>query len=315
MPMMKKYWTLIFLFMVISGTTLGQTDTVKKDSAVILTSKKDWYSRPALPDSIAQAIARNLLDTNQIFKEKWSAEWVFVYGQIIYDSLPEQEVTIKLVDDTADFQMTWYGFLFWGFGKRWGRMHNGLDIDLEIGDTVVAAFEGVVRYATMNSGGYGKCVVIRHLNGLETLYGHLSQINVVPNQYVRAGQFIGLGGSTGRSNGPHLHFETRWKDLAFDPYTIIDTARHRLINDTLILKLSDWTNYAKAAQTATGSPLQHNNNNNTYTPPVNPDVYIVRSGDCLYNIARRYGTTVDRIKKLNGLKGDIIYPGQKLKLR
>ena len=95
------------------------------------------------------------------------------------------------------------------FGARWGRMHKGLDIKVYIGDTIRSAFNGKVRIVRYEPAGYGKYIVIRHNNGLETIYGHLSKQLVVENQEVRAGEVIGLGGNTGRSTGSHLHFETR----------------------------------------------------------------------------------------------------------
>ena len=119
------------------------------------------------------------------------------------------------------------------FGPRWGRQHKGLDIKLSVGDTVVAAFSGKVRIVR-NEGerkGYGRYVVIRHTNGLETIYGHLSKQLVTENQEVRAGQPIGLGGSTGRSTGPHLHFETRLCGTALNPALMFDFYNQDVVGD------------------------------------------------------------------------------------
>ena len=103
------------------------------------------------------------------------------------------------------------------FGSRWGRQHKGLDIKVYIGDTIRAAFAGKVRVVRYEAGGYGKYVVIRHYNGLETIYGHMSKWLVDENQTVKAGDPIGLGGNTGRSTGSHLHFETRLCGMALNP--------------------------------------------------------------------------------------------------
>lgn len=103
------------------------------------------------------------------------------------------------------------------YGKRWGRMHKGVDLKVYTGDTICAAFEGKVRIVNFEANGYGNYVVIRHSNGLETVYGHLSKHLVVANQKVKAGQPIGLGGNTGRSTGSHLHFETRLCGVALNP--------------------------------------------------------------------------------------------------
>jgi murein DD-endopeptidase MepM/ murein hydrolase activator NlpD len=103
------------------------------------------------------------------------------------------------------------------YGQRWGRLHAGLDIKVYIGDTIRAAFDGKVRIVKYDARGYGKFVVIRHPNGLETYYGHLSKQLVKENQDVKSGEPIGLGGNTGRSTGSHLHFETRLCGISINP--------------------------------------------------------------------------------------------------
>jgi len=123
----------------------------------------------------------------------------------------------------------------WGYGPRWGRMHRGFDLGLVTGDTIRSSFNGVVRYAEFNNGGYGNCVIISHLNGLETLYGHLSKISCKPGTFVFSGQVIGLGGSTGRSTGPHLHFEFRYSGQSFDPLLLLDSPSWKLKSNSCVL--------------------------------------------------------------------------------
>lgn len=122
----------------------------------------------------------------------------------------------------------------YGYRPRFGRVHRGIDLRVAIGDTVASAFDGVVRLTKFERKGYGYYVVIRHDNGMETVYGHLSKFLVKPNQRVRAGQPIALGGNTGRSTGPHLHFETRFMGLAINPAEIIDFERRTIIADTYV---------------------------------------------------------------------------------
>lgn len=141
-------------------------------------------------------------------------------GRTKLDNLPD-EINLKLVDDSADFCFPVRNAKTSNYGWRWNRGHHGVDIRLNTGDPVRSAFSGVVRVAT-RMGGYGYCVVVRHPNGLETLYGHLSKIKVQPNQPIVAGEVIGLGGSTGNSTGPHLHFECRFLYQTFDPEWILD---------------------------------------------------------------------------------------------
>ena len=118
------------------------------------------------------------------------------------------------------------------FGPRWRRMHNGLDLKVNIGDTIVSAFDGKVRIVKYERRGYGKYVVIRHDNGLETIYGHLSKQLVEENQLVKAGEPIGLGGNTGRSTGSHLHFETRFLGIAINPIYMFDFPKQDIVADT-----------------------------------------------------------------------------------
>lgn len=141
-------------------------------------------------------------------------------GRTRIDNLPD-EINLRLVKDSSDFCFPVRNSKTSNYGWRWQRGHHGVDIRLATGEPVHSAFGGVVRVAS-RMGGYGNCVVVRHPNGLETLYGHLSKINVQVNQPVAAGDIIGLGGSTGNSTGPHLHFECRFLYQTFDPEWILD---------------------------------------------------------------------------------------------
>lgn len=208
----------------------------------IILSEKNWISTPALPIDSANRITNTLLTTDSIYVKDWENAITFVYDSVEFNDLPE-EIYLPLINKDEKFSLTWYGKINSEYGKRWGKQHHGLDVDLNIGDTVVAAFDGVVRYAQFNKSGFGNCVVIRHKNGLETIYGHLCKIDVVENQYVKSGQHIGLGGTSGHSTGPHLHFEMRYKDYSFDPQLLIDLSTQKLITETVIFDKVDLVNY------------------------------------------------------------------------
>jgi murein DD-endopeptidase MepM/ murein hydrolase activator NlpD len=186
-------------------------------------------------------------------------------------------VRLQLSTSACDHAFPICGDLNSDFGPRRGRMHYGVDIDLDPGDPVVAAFEGVVRISRRHKT-FGNVVVIRHWNGLETLYGHLSQLNVTAGQSVAAGDTIGLGGSTGRSTGPHLHFETRYLGNPIDPKFIFDLSSGELKNTSLVMNHGV---YEAASSTRS--------------------YHIVRRGDTLTGIAARQGTTVRELCRLNGL--------------
>ncbi len=173
------------------------------------------------------------------------------------------------------------------YGPRRRRMHKGIDLKVLKGDTIRAAFDGKIRIKSFEARGYGHYVVIRHPNGLETIYGHLSKVLVDENQIVRAGETIGLGGNTGRSTGSHLHFETRFLGQAINPSEIIDFENGVPHLDTYVFK----------------NIKINGRKSNIYTSSGNQMVYHrVKSGDTLGKIARIYGTSINELCRLNGLK-------------
>ena len=201
------------------------------------------------------------------------------------------------------------------YGKRRRRMHYGVDMGYPTGTPVVAAFDGQVRCSKPNAGGYGNLVVIRHYNGLETYYAHLSGRLVNPGQLVNAGDTIGLGGNTGRSYGSHLHFETRYLGTPFNPNNIIDFAEYKLKCDTLYI--SGFRGAENIVTNTSPSSEQKSGSSTTVAAanPANAIYYTVKQGDTLSQIAAKYHTTVDRIKQLSGLRGDFLKIGQRLRVK
>jgi murein DD-endopeptidase MepM/ murein hydrolase activator NlpD len=223
--------------------------------------------------------------------------------------------------------MPYYGKLNSGFGWRNGRTHDGLDIMLDKGEPVLAAFDGKVRYARYHYNGYGNLVIIRHFNGIETYYAHLSAIYVTSGQMVKAGQIIGAGGSTGSSyRGAHLHFEMRWRDRPFDPLAIIDYENEVLFSDTLVLTPASFrpTKAAKAARTIQLEAQQPPEMIVKKIPEKDPEpplqeetngFYVVQKGDSLYKIAKTHNTTIDALCRDNDLTPQsVLHIGQKIKL-
>lgn len=146
----------------------------------------------------------------------------------------DQSIPLILLYSDCDFVKPVDGKINSKFGWRGGRVHAGIDFQLSTGDTVYNAFDGVVRLSKYHSG-YGNCVIVRHHNGLETLYGHFSKRLVKPGDLVNAGQVLGLGGSTGRSTGPHLHFETRYLGRPINPSYLIDFEADTLVSNLIVL--------------------------------------------------------------------------------
>lgn len=212
------------------------------------------------------------------------------------------------------------------FGSRWGGQHKGLDIKVYIGDTIRSAFSGKVRIVRYEGGGYGKYIVIRHNNGLETIYGHLSKQLVKENQEVRAGDVIGLGGNTGRSTGSHLHFETRLCGVALNPALMFDFREQDVTGDYYAFNKAT---YDSESITATrlrgkqdGSTIARENKaedfatNDRMTSGLKDQVqyHKVAKGETLDAIAKKRGVTIDKICKLNHIsKTKRLRPGQILR--
>ncbi len=211
------------------------------------------------------------------------------------------------------------------FGARWGRQHKGLDIKVYIGDTIRAAFDGKVRVVRYEGRGYGKYVVIRHDNGLETYYAHMSKQLVVEDQEVRAGDPIGLGGNTGRSTGSHLHFETRLCGVALNPAILFDFRNQDVVDDSYMFRKSTYQRESALANRlrgVNGVSYGANDNDDVELAIAAPEAsykqenrfHKVKRGETLYSIARKRGTTVDAIMKMNHLKkSSKLKPGQILK--
>ncbi|MCD8309790.1 MAG: peptidoglycan DD-metalloendopeptidase family protein [Prevotellaceae bacterium] len=188
---------------------------------------------------------------------------------------------------------------YFGYRPRRRRMHYGLDIKVYVGDTIRSAFDGKVRIVK-NQGrqGYGKYVVIRHDNGLETVYGHLSKQLVVENQLVKAGEPIALGGNTGRSTGSHLHFETRFLGIPIDPALMFNFEKQDVVADSYTFHNNAKKSSSSSRAVATGQGM----------------FYKVKKGDTLSRIAVTQGTTVDKLCKLNRItRTTILRPGQVLR--
>ena len=266
-------------------------------------------------------------DTSAVFSKYWNNWSSNPYGDIPI----KETITLWLVDTLSSYCCPRQGQRSSKFGMRRGRRHQGIDLPYPTGTPVYAAFDGKVRVSDV-VGGYGNLVILRHANGLETFYGHLSQRKVEAGQWVSAGDIIGLGGSTGRSTGPHLHFETRYMGNAFDPEWIIDfqsgKLRHRMI------KLRPWyfdanSNYVQAVddedeifRTYEEERLAEEEREKreaaarAAAAEAAKQYYTVKAGDNLSKIAAKYHTTVDALCRMNNIKAtSTIRIGQTLRVK
>ncbi len=277
-------------------TVLDTLDSGHEAVKVILFGNNTWKY---ISDRKAQR-------DSTIFDKYWDTKSLFPYSSVGLAGIPEA-VVIELVDSTHHYHYPYGPYKRpigpkGKYGPRGGRPHQGVDMSLNVGDSIYAVFSGRVRISTYNTGGYGNLVIVRHDNGLETFYAHLSKRLVEPDQWVEAGQVIGLGGSTGRSSGPHLHFETRYYGQSFDPERLIDFSTGNLCRETFLLKKTYFSIYSNASQSFEDEEAYEAEIKRKEAERAAMKYHKIRSGDTLGALARKYGTTVNAICRLNGIK-------------
>ena len=260
---------------------------------------------------------REIAKDSTIFEKYWDTTTLFPYKEVDMSAMPFS-VVIELVDSLRSYCCPYVGkpHPHGKYGLRRNRQHQGIDIPLKTGDPVHAAFSGRVRISEYNRGGYGNLVIVRHDNGLETYYGHLSERMVEPGEWVEAGTVIGLGGSTGRSTGPHLHFETRYYGRSFDPERLIDFEKGLLCRETFLLKKTFFSIHSKAGQNFDDEIANEEQDKKEAAELAARQYHKIRSGDTLGHLAVKYRTTVKKICALNGIKPTtILRLGRTLRVR
>ena len=278
-----------------------------------------------LKDDNTWTVIKNIsaLAEEDIFTQNWNTHVVNPYNNVPLESI-SYRTTLFLVDSISRFVCPHQGKVFSRFGVRHGRRHQGADVPYPTGTPVYCAFDGRVRLAEKHKG-YGNLIIVRHENGLETFYAHLSKIQVSVGQWVHAGDQIALGGSTGRSTGPHLHFETRYKGYAFDPEWIVDFPGGCLRKNAFVLRRSYLSAYSKYVpesideeeeQYLTEEQIKAEEERIAKERAA-MKYHTIKSGDTLSGIAVKYGTTVSKICSLNsGLKPTTILSiGRKIRVK
>jgi len=230
----------------------------------------------------------------ELYNYSWTSERLNPY-RIKIDSLPDS-VFVNCTDFVYPLRSN---HVTSNFGMRKYRYHYGIDLGVKIGDTIRATFGGKVRIVDYERKGYGHYLVIRHDNGLETVYAHLLEVLVNINQTVKAGDIIALGGNTGHSTGPHLHYEIRFLGNAFNPTKLIDfETKHLCKKDFYIVKKETFSHVQELK--AISQARYHK----------------VRPGDNLSKIARRYGVTVKQLCKLNKMRPNtVLRVGKKIRYK
>lgn len=280
-------------------------DTANEYIKVVLLADNTWhyYKSPEFQQ------------VSGVYDDHWNDTQSNPYGIELAD-LPSQW-SIWLVDSLDQYHCPFQGSVHYRgkFGIRRGRRHQGVDLPLKTGDPIYAAFTGKVRMSKY-FGAFGNLVVIRHDNGLETFYAHLSKRSVEVGDWVNAGDVIGLGGSTGRSTGPHLHFETRYNGFAFDPQWLIDFEKGILRHRLFVLKKKYFNIYSNYEQDFDDELKNEEDDKKEDAEREAMRWYTIKSGDTLGRIAINNGTTVNALCRLNGIKPTTTLKiGRKIRVR
>lgn len=291
-----------------SQITYPKDTLVMGGDTIVVFENKTWeFIENADSKMLFNASIYKYAEEKYKWVDKWDTASPYNYGNDLTAMI--DTIAIPLIDHLHnEFVIPHNGMVTSTYKQRGRRFHYGTDVDLVTGDTLKSCFDGVVRYSDYSSGGYGNLVVIRHYNGLETYYAHLDKLLVKVNDEVNAGQIIGLGGTTGRSTGSHLHFEMRFFGNALNPEKVIDFANKKLISDTLSMHKELFHYKRNYEYRPAAQQLATNNGDKSY--------HRIRSGDSLYALALRNKTTVKAICDLNGISATkILKIGEKLRIK
>jgi hypothetical protein len=326
----------LYILLSVSFLSFSQKRTSHPDDLIFEYEGDESFLENTFDGILNYDLHRKIVASEKLnLTQTWDTE--NCYSPELRNGAANMEDTLWLcVGDTLskEFRIPFDGYMTSHYGPRKGRNHNGVDISLRTGDIVNAAWSGRVRYAKFNKGGYGNLVIIRHYNGLETYYAHLSKLLVVPNQEVKAGDVIGLGGNTGRSYGAHLHFEIRFYDAPINPEYIIDFANKNVRDENFLVykdvfknnfqfeideeEDDDHNHEISGVEMLAGSALSSNLETKSKPAPVREfrKYHKVRSGDNLFKIANANGTTVEKLCELNGIrKSSTLRVGVSLRVR
>ena len=220
---MKKIRTLITIFIItlFFGNAFGQSVREYRETHRNLLAKQTQV-KDKIKVEESQFYAKSLYggEFADVYTKNWDNERINPY-----DGAVPGHFNIDMRDYVNPVKTRMITSHF-GYRAAFGRNHYGVDLKASVGDTIYASFNGKVRLVKFDRSGYGFYIMIRHTNGVETLYAHLSKMLVKPNQIVRGGEPIALSGNTGRSAGPHLHYEIRYMGVAMNPEKLVDFTTH-----------------------------------------------------------------------------------------
>jgi murein DD-endopeptidase MepM/ murein hydrolase activator NlpD len=338
---MLRYCKYLIIFMLLINNAFAQQ--VKQDTTNINFKDEEDYDIPDTTHSNIHYIPEDMMfvPSGMLYDYQWDNKNIR-FRKIVPSE--KKDTTLIIFDNSPDnnFYFPIQGKLLSPFGYRGHHFHTGVDIRLKHNDSVYSAMSGKIRIAHRFRG-YGNCVVVRHYNGLETVYAHLNQICVKVDDEIKAGDLLGLGGRTGHATADHLHFEIRFLEQPINPLAFMDFDNYNLKTDTLVITANTFTSLStppnkpynrkhkkgKSKQSTTitkNDTSKINSKKKTLIskddPPTseekssnNHKYYIIKSGDNLYSIAQKNQTTVDKLRQLNGFsKKKILKVGTRIKI-
>lgn len=242
-------------------------------------------------------------------EESGNSNYIMNWNNQVFNTYRDEKLTypfeLNFEDDTFSPPVDHKMLITSRYGWRRGRAHRGIDIDLVTGDNVKSILDGKVRYVNSHSG-HGKTVVIRHYNGLETVYAHLSKYSVAENDLIKKGQIIGKGGVSGNARGSHLHLEVRYHGKSINPEYLFDFVNEGKIRASPIYITHKWVNPRSHKSTRLSKILVYTDQNDIPTRAEQKRIYTVKKGDTLYRIANRHDINVSEICKLNAIRTNAI---------
>lgn len=308
-----KYFIFCIAFMCSTTLTFAQQDSLV-NSIKIKLPKTSLFQKDAIASEIEIPIIKtsgSVIKMLDIKADHWDTAIYNPYR----NTMVQFPLKLKFTDSTYASPVSHKKVITSRYGWRKGRPHQGIDIDLVTGDSVVSVLDGIVRFAKYSSG-HGKTVVVRHYNGLETTYAHLSHIEVKANDSISKGQFIGKGGNTGNSRGSHLHLVASYKGEYIHPEYLFDFSPTNTIRAQELWVTQEWT-HARFHNSKRVSKVNVLTTEEAALASLvkQQQVYVVKKGDTLYGISRRNNLSISKICNTNAItKTAPLKIGQKLVL-
>ncbi len=304
-----KYIIFCITFFYCTIQTFAQEDSISKSLKIELQTTK--FKRVVI-EAIEIPLITKKAEVVDIKAEHWDTTLYNPYA----NTIQEFPIELSFTDSTYASPVPHKKVVTSRYGWRRGRPHKGIDIDLVTGDTVVTILDGIVRFAKY-ANGFGNVIVVRHFNGLESTYAHLSHIGVKANDTIYKGQYIGKGGNTGNSRGSHLHLELSYKGEYIHPEYLLDFSSKNAIRSQQVWVTQKWTHarFHNSRRVSKVKVIKSADEAALVSLIKTPKVYVVKKGDTLYGISRRNNMSVSQLCKTNSIKqSSPLKIGQKLVL-